>query len=77
MNKAYLIDEEGELAFNPDGNSSADPVVMKQLDNLEEAFDGDMIEYDDEFVEGVGGTELVFSIIVNRCVVSICFDSFR
>jgi len=66
LNEAYLTDEEGELAFNHKGDSTIKPTIVKQLENLEEAFDGDMIEYDDEFVEGVGGTELVYSIIVDR-----------
>jgi len=65
MNKAYLTDDEGLIAYNPRGDSHVTPVIFSQLENLGEAFDSDIIEYDDEFVDG-SSTELVFAIIVNR-----------
>lgn len=67
LNKEYLTNDEGLIEFNPRGDSQITPVIFEQLATLTEAFDSDIIEYDDEFVDG-SSTELVFAIIVNRYV---------
>ncbi len=73
LNKAYVVDEEGQIAFNPNGVTSRDfaSVTLRDLSFVDDEFDADIVEFDDEFIGGglLGlSTELVYSIIVNRYV---------
>jgi hypothetical protein len=74
LNQKHLVGDDGGLAFNPegdgkadqDGDGEADLMIMKRLAQVDDEFDADIIEFDDEFVAEGLGSELVFSIIINR-----------
>jgi hypothetical protein len=74
LNQKYLVGEEGALEFNPDGNGDADRdrdgkadlPIMKRLAQLDDEFEAEIIEFDDEFKSMGLGSELVFSIIINK-----------
>ncbi len=75
LNKKFVIDEEGNISFTPEGvESTSRSTASRTLRNLsfvDDEFDADIVEFDDEFIGGglFGlSTELVYSIIVNRYV---------
>ncbi len=71
LNNRFLVGDDGTLGFNPNGNRTLDLPSMRHLSFVDDEFDADIVEFDDEFVDGgfFGlSTELVFSVIVNRYV---------
>ncbi len=74
LNQKYLVGDSGGLEFNPegdgkadqDGDGEADMMMIKRLEQVDDEFDADIIEFDDEFVSEGLDSELVFSIIINR-----------
>ena len=84
MNQKYFVGDDGALYFNPagdrnadvDGDGVGDLPIMKRLRQVDDEFDAQIIEYDDEFISKgiVGlGSELVFSIILNKTEKRIVF----
>jgi hypothetical protein len=74
LNQKYLVGDKGALEFNPDGDGDADYdgdgkadlPIMKRLAQLDDEFEAEIIEFDDEFKSKGLGSELVFSVIVNK-----------
>ena len=74
LNRRFLKDEEGTLTFDKDGDAhleeGGDKVlnISRRLMQVDDEFDADIIDFDDEFVEEGLKSELVYSVIANRCV---------
>lgn len=69
-NQKYLVDDDGGIGFNDEGDGSvdtngdgnADLLIVKRLKQLDKDFPGlQIIEFDDKYRK----TELVYSIIIN------------
>mmetsp|Transcript_32760 Transcript_32760/g.48022 ORF Transcript_32760/g.48022 Transcript_32760/m.48022 type:complete len:434 (-) Transcript_32760:86-1387(-) len=83
LNQKYLVSDDGGLEFNEkasgradlDGDGQADVEMMQRLEQVDDEFDADIIEFDDEFCDDCMDSELVFCIIVNRTEkrVTVCF----
>mmetsp|Transcript_10127 Transcript_10127/g.14858 ORF Transcript_10127/g.14858 Transcript_10127/m.14858 type:complete len:461 (+) Transcript_10127:288-1670(+) len=83
LNQKYLVSDDGGLEFNEkasgradlDGDGQADVEMMQRLEQVDDEFDADIIEFDDEFCDDGMDSELVFCIIVNRTEkrVAVCF----
>jgi len=83
LNQKYLVSDDGGLDFNEkasgradlDGDGQADVEMMQRLEQVDDEFDADIIEFDDEFCDDCMDSELVFCIIVNRTEkrVTVCF----
>jgi len=83
LNQSHLVGDEGGLEFNPEGDGKADQdgdgesdlKMMQRLEQVDDEFDADIIEFDDEFVGEGLDSELVFSIVLNRTEkrVTVCF----
>ena len=74
LNRRYLKDVDGTLTFDREGDSYLEPggdeklSITKRLMQVDDEYDADIIEFDDEFVEEGLTSELVYSILINRCV---------
>lgn len=76
LNRRYLKDVKGKIAFDKEGDANlergGDKVlrISRRLMQVDDEYDADIVEFDDENVEEGLSSELVFSIVVNRCVLT-------